>query len=153
MGMPYMEPEMMAGLPHHPLRVDCWSLGAVLFECAAGHDALAEALQWDGQTEPCEETANAVRSSLGELGMPARIAVESGVTPSGRCLRAIDALLRPDPSARRELRVTLDDFLETDASQVACESLSLDLNQRFPLDPDSTPASPTSPDATNHMCV
>merc|ERR1712217_543204 len=91
--MPYMAPEMMAGLPHHPLRVDCWSLGAVLFECAAGRVALAEALQWDGQTEPCEETANAVRSSLGELGMPARIAAESGVTPSGRCLRAVDALL------------------------------------------------------------
>merc|ERR1711920_1168908 len=54
--MPYMAPEMMAGLPHHPLRVDCWSLGAVMLECAAGHCALAEALQWDGQTDPCEET-------------------------------------------------------------------------------------------------
>merc|ERR1711974_552777 len=106
--MPYMAPEMMAGLPHHPLRVDCWSLGAVMLECAAGHNALAEALQWDGQAEPSEETANAVHASLRELGVPARIAEQIGVTPSARCLRAVDALLRPDPTERSELRVTLD---------------------------------------------
>merc|ERR1712217_610881 len=112
--MPYMAPEMMAGLPHHPLRVDCWSLGAVLLECAAGHEALAEALQWNGQSEPCKETAEAVRESLAEIGLPARLATQIGVTPTTRCLRAIDSLLRPDPAERRELRDALDDFLEGD---------------------------------------
>merc|ERR1712113_985630 len=71
--MPYMAPEMMASLPHHPLRVDCWSLGAVVLECIVGHDALAYALQWDGQIDPSEETAIAVRESLGELGAPSKI--------------------------------------------------------------------------------
>merc|ERR1712061_151041 len=93
------------------------SLGAVLLECAAGHEALAEALQWNGQSDPCEETAEAVRESLTEIGLPARLAAEAGVTPSPRCLRAIDALLRPDPAERRELRETLDEFVESDAAE------------------------------------
>merc|ERR1712217_318354 len=152
--MPYMAPEMMAGLPHHPLRVDCWSLGAVLLECAAGHEALAEALQWNGQAEPCEETAEAVRESLTEIGLPARLAAEVGVTPSSRCLRAIDALLRPDPAERRELRETLDDFLESGDVQPSPGSPtredredSPDLGERSPLHPASTA---TSPDANTN---
>lgn len=108
--MPFMAPEMMAGLSHHPLRVDCWSLGAVLLEVAAGREALAEALRWDGAAEPTEATAAAAAVALREPGVPARVAARFGAAPSPRALRAAEVLLRPDPEERWDVRSALDAF-------------------------------------------
>lgn len=108
--MPCMAPEMMANLPHDPLCVDRWSLGAVLVEMMAGRAALSEAVGWDGQTEPSDATAAAARAGFATRGVPARVAARFGARPSARALKAAEAFLRPEPAERSTVSSVLDAF-------------------------------------------
>lgn len=113
--MPYMAPEMMAGSPHHPLSVDCWSIGAVLADMAASREVLCEAIQWDGQAEPGEEAAQRARESLRRPGLLNKLALRRAAKlalppPTQRAIRAVEALLNPIPRERQDLSAVLEAF-------------------------------------------
>jgi len=108
--MPYMAPEMMAGVPHHPLLVDRWSLGAVILELIAGSGALASAVHWDGLAQPSDAAAALARDSLEQNEVVPRIVRDFGAVGSPRAVNATAALLRPTPGERLDMRATLDIF-------------------------------------------
>lgn len=137
--MPCMAPEMMAGTPHHPLQVDCWSLGAVLLESSCGRDALAEVIGWDGRSEPSEETAAAACASFCAPGTPAQIAAGVGAAPSTRALDAAEALLRPEPSDRSSAQSAFEAFAGEGWARCTLESPELGKAAAPPQSPTEAP--------------